>query len=177
MSQKRSSKCFEWRATQHMCRANARISGHYSNHIHLLSFAFVCFHLRAPCFHHAPNLHLYSPFLRLGVPMTSLMYSLWRHQWIHITHTPNLKLGIVFIKTKRSNIDFRRALAFTLLAFAFNYGRLRTFLLARFGEILPFPYSFTRSRHASLVPSFTKYSQKKSNTEAIYPSSPSQLTL
>ena len=26
--------------------------------------------------------------------------------------------------------------------------------------ILPFPHSFTRSRHASLVPSFTKYSQK-----------------
>ena len=43
---------------------------------HLLSFAFICFHLRVPCFHHAPNLHLYSPFLRLGVPMTSLLYSL-----------------------------------------------------------------------------------------------------
>ena len=46
------------------------------NCFRLLSFAFVCFHLRAPCFHHAPNLHLYSPFLRLGVPMTSLLYGL-----------------------------------------------------------------------------------------------------
>ena len=38
-----------------------------------ISSAFVCFHLRAPCFHHAPNLRLYSHFLRMDVPMTSLM--------------------------------------------------------------------------------------------------------
>ena len=43
---------------------------------HLLSFAFVCFHLRAPCSHHAPNLYLYSLYLRMDVPMTSILYGL-----------------------------------------------------------------------------------------------------
>ena len=47
----------------------------------------------------------------------------------HYIHPPNLKPGMIFTKIRQSNIDFRRALAFTLLAFAFNYGRLRTFLL------------------------------------------------
>ena len=49
---------------------------------------------------------------------------------IHYIHPPNLNPSIAFTKIRRSNIDFRRALAFTLLAFAFNCGRLRTFLLA-----------------------------------------------
>ena len=101
------------------------------NCFHLLSFAFVCFHLRAPCFHHAPNLHLYSVFLRMDVPIT--LPSVWvttASMNAHYLHPPNLKSGIKFTKIRRSNIDFRRALAFTLLAFAFNYGRLRTFLLA-----------------------------------------------
>ena len=43
----------------------------------------------------------------------------------------NPKLGTIFTKIRQSNVDFLCALAFVLLAFAFNYGRLRTFLLAQ----------------------------------------------
>ena len=42
----------------------------------------------------------------------------------------NPKLGTIFTKIRQSNVDFSCALALVLLAFAFNYGRLRTFLLA-----------------------------------------------
>ena len=74
------------------------ISGHYSAHMiptvnqppmrklalilartqalncfRLLSFAFVCFHLRAPCFHHAFSLHLYPASIKPDSTMTSLL--------------------------------------------------------------------------------------------------------
>ena len=39
----------------------------------LLSSALACFHLRAPCFHHAFSLHLYSASIKPDSTMTSLL--------------------------------------------------------------------------------------------------------
>ena len=45
---------------------------------------------------------------------------------------------MILTTVRRSDVDFRRALAFVLLAFAFNYGRLSTFLLAPWYPICQF---------------------------------------